>query len=164
VDHPNPLGADGYPAPGEPEHAERIVYGMPDLTDPAVRARYAGRHVAVAGAGASAQNVLVALARLARDVPATRVSWLVRRGEPTFGGGDNDQLVERGALGRRAQRVAESTVVSTLTTFRAAGADSHPDGRLSIGPQTDVPNVGDCCTSKCQTTCPSPPRLTRCRC
>ncbi len=32
---PNPLGADGYPALGETEHADRITYGLPDLTDPA---------------------------------------------------------------------------------------------------------------------------------
>ncbi|UUZ58327.1 NAD(P)-binding domain-containing protein [Nocardioides sp. B-3] len=54
---PNPLGADGYPAPGETENARRITYGIPDFTDPAVAARYAGKHVAVAGKGASARGV-----------------------------------------------------------------------------------------------------------
>ena len=42
---PNPLGADGYPALGEREHADRIAYGIPDLADPDVAARYAGKHV-----------------------------------------------------------------------------------------------------------------------
>ncbi|HYG95422.1 MAG TPA: NAD(P)-binding domain-containing protein [Nocardioides sp.] len=129
---PNPLGADGYSARGEREHAPRIFYGMPDLADPATRQRYAGRHVAVAGTGASAQNVLVALASLARDVPGTKVSWLVRRGETTFGGGDNDQLVERGALGRKAQAVAESGIVRTRTTFRATAVEDGTDGRMRI--------------------------------
>jgi thioredoxin reductase len=129
---PNPLGADGYPALGEAEHADRTFYGMPDLDDPTVRARYAGRNVAVAGTGASAQNVLVALARLAEEEPATRVTWLVRRAGTSFGGGDNDQLVERGALGRRAQAVAESGVVRTLTTFRTVGVEDGPDGRLRL--------------------------------
>ena len=55
---PNPLGADGYPALGETENAARITYGIPDFSDPAVAARYAGKHVAVAGKGASAQGVL----------------------------------------------------------------------------------------------------------
>ena len=59
---PNPLGADGYPALGERENAHRITYGIPDLRDPEVAARYAGKHVAVAGKGASAQGVLVGLA------------------------------------------------------------------------------------------------------
>jgi len=105
---------------------------MPDLADPTTRQRYADRHVAVAGTGASAQNVLVAMARLARDVPGTKVSWLVRRGETTFGGGDNDQLVERGALGRKAQAVAESGIVRTRTTFRATAVEDGTDGRMRI--------------------------------
>ena len=55
--------------PARPSHADRITYGIPDLTDPTVAARYAGKHVAVAGAGASAQNVLVGLGALAEDHP-----------------------------------------------------------------------------------------------
>ena len=35
---PNPLGADGLPALGEAEHADRISYGIPDFTDPRSRA------------------------------------------------------------------------------------------------------------------------------
>ena len=66
---PNPLGTDGYPALGEAEHADRINYAIPDFTDPAVAARYAGKHVAVAGTGASAQNTLLGLARLAERAP-----------------------------------------------------------------------------------------------
>jgi len=129
---PNPLGTDGYPAAGETGQAARFFHGMPDLDDPQVRGRYAGRHVAVAGTGASAQNVLVALAQLAASEPDTRVTWLVRRSGTSFGGGDNDQLVERGALGRRAEAVAESPVVRTLTTFRTVAVGSAADGRLRL--------------------------------
>jgi thioredoxin reductase len=131
---PNPLGADGYPAAGEAAYADRIVSGIPDLADPQVGQRYAGRHVAVAGTGASAHNVLVALARLAAEEPTTRVSWLVRRGSvgDAFGGGEADQLVERGSLGRRAQEAVASGVVQTKTGFRTVGV--HEDGarRLRI--------------------------------
>lgn len=129
---PNPLGADGYPALGENEHADRIFYGMPDLSNAGARARYAGRHVAVAGTGASAQNTLVSLARLAEEHPTTRVSWLVRRADASFGGGDNDQLVERGALGRRARQVTESPVVTTRTTFRTVAVRAEESGRLTV--------------------------------
>lgn len=45
---PNPLGGDGVLALGELEAAGHINYRMPDLVDPAVRARYAGKHVVVA--------------------------------------------------------------------------------------------------------------------
>ena len=102
---PNPLGADGYPALGETEAAARITYGIPDFSDAAVAARYAGKHVAVAGKGASAQGVLIGLARLAMSDAGTRVSWLLRRPSvgDAFGGGDNDQLEQRGRLGQDAR-------------------------------------------------------------
>jgi hypothetical protein len=125
---PNPLGADGLPALGEAEHADRIFYGIPDFDDPAVRARYAGKHVAVAGTGASAQNTLVGLTELARAVPGTHVSWLVRRAgtDDAFGGGDNDQLVARGALGTRARRAVEDGPVQPVTSFRTAEVATDP--------------------------------------
>jgi len=131
---PNPLGGDGLHALGEVEHADRISYRIPDVRSEAGRARYAGKHVVVAGTGASAQNVLVELATLGEDAPDTRVTWLVRR--PTvgnaFGGGDNDQLEARGELGKSARRAAESRVVTPLTSFRASIVEAQPDGRLRV--------------------------------
>lgn len=126
----NPLGADGYPAPGEGEHADRVSYRIPDLADPAVRSRYAGRHVVVAGTGASAKTVLVALDELAAEVPDTRVTWLVRRPavDASFGGGSQDQLVARGALGERARAATESGAVSTRTGFRAERVEADGGG------------------------------------
>lgn len=131
---PSPLGGDGLPAAGEREHSGRITYGIPDLTDPAVRDRYAGKHVALAGTGASAQNVLVGLHDLASTAPATRVSWLVRRAATgdAFGGGDHDQLEARGALGKRAQAVVEQGPVTVVTSFRTATVD-EVDGALRLG-------------------------------
>jgi thioredoxin reductase len=126
---PNPLGGDGLPAVGEVEHADRITYGIPDLADPVTRARYAGKHVAVAGKGASAQNTLVALSQLAQDTADTTVSWLVRRpgADDAFGGGDNDQLEARGALGKSAQRAVGSGHVHVVTSFRTAEVSDDPD-------------------------------------
>jgi cation diffusion facilitator CzcD-associated flavoprotein CzcO len=131
---PNPLGSDGYPALGEAAHGDRITYAIPDFTDPATAQRYVGKHVAVAGTGASAQNTLVGLARLAAEHPTTSVSWLVRRpavGE-AFGGGDNDQLAARGALGKHAQQVAESGFVTTRTGFRTVAVAAEEGGRLRL--------------------------------
>ena len=51
---PGPAGGSGLPALGERAAADRITYRVPDLTDPAVRARYTGRRTAVIGSGASA--------------------------------------------------------------------------------------------------------------
>lgn len=139
---PNPLGADGYPAPGEAAARHRITYGIPDLADPDVAARYAGKHVAVAGKGASAQGVLVGLARLAAQDPhadggaaaSTRVSWLLRRPDvgDAFGGGDNDQLEERGKLGQAARKAASGGHVARLTSFRTESVARQDDDRLTL--------------------------------
>lgn len=131
---PAPLGGDGYPADGEPEHADRIATGIPDLADPAVRQRYAGRHVAVAGSGASAHHVLVALRELAGSAPGTRVTWLLRRTAvgDAFGGGADDELVARGALGERARRAVADGPVTTVTGFRTEEVRGQADGRLTL--------------------------------
>lgn len=129
---PNPLGADGYPAAGEVEHADRIANCIPDLSVATTRARYAGRHVVVAGTGASAQGALVSLGKLVAEHPTTRVTWLVRRTGASFGGGDNDQLVERGALGLHARQVVESPAVDRRTTFRTVAVRTQPSGQLAV--------------------------------
>ena len=130
----NPLGADGLPAPGELEHADRITYGIPDFTDPAIRARYAGKRVAVAGRGASAQNTLVGLTSLTKDAAGTEIVWLLRRPgtDDAFGGGDNDQLEARGALGKRAQAAVEGGPVQVVTAFRTTEVTDDRDGRIAI--------------------------------
>lgn len=131
---PNPLGGDGLPALGEDAAGDRITYRVPDLLDPAVRARYAGRRTAVAGSGHSALTALVALAGLAEDHPGTEIVWLLRRGAvgAVFGGGEADQLPARGALGQRAKAAAQAGYVRTVTGFRTASVDSIVDGRLVL--------------------------------
>jgi hypothetical protein len=131
---PNPLGGDGLPALGERVAGDRISYRIPDLTDSAAHARYAGRHVVVAGSGHSALTALVALSALAEEVPRTRISWLLRRGAvgDAFGGGAADQLPARGALGLQAQRTVTAGAVRVMTGFRAAAIESGSDGRLTV--------------------------------
>jgi cation diffusion facilitator CzcD-associated flavoprotein CzcO len=96
---PNPLGANGLPAIGEIEARERITYGMPDVLG-RMRARYAGKRVLVAGAGHSAAGSLLAMAKLAAEVPATQIVWTIRGHNfaRIFGGEENDGLAARGAL------------------------------------------------------------------
>ncbi len=121
---PNPLGGDGLPATGEAAAADRIAYRVPDLADPAVRARYAGRRIAVAGSGHSALTALAELAGLAE------VTWLLRRGEvgATFGGGAADQLPARGALGQRAAAAVAAGHVTTVPSFRTAAVTRVDEG------------------------------------
>ena len=133
---PNPLGADGYPALGERENGDRITYGIPHLTDPRVAARYAGKHVARRREGCLGPRCSRRPRRSRRTAgPAPpRVSWLLRR--PTvgdaFGGGDNDQLEERGRLGQRAKAAAASGPVTHVTQFRTESVAAQPDGRLTL--------------------------------
>jgi len=130
----NPLGGDGLPAPGEAEHVDRITYGIPDFTDVATRKRYAGKREVVAGRGASAQNTLLGLTSLAEDAPETEIVWALRRPglDDAFGGGDNDQLEARGALGKRAQAAVERGPVRVVNSFRAAEVADEGNGQLTI--------------------------------
>ncbi|MER6348287.1 NAD(P)-binding domain-containing protein [Streptomyces sp. NPDC001595] len=126
---PSPLGADGLPALGERAAADRVSYRVPDLRDPAVRARYAGRRTAVVGSGASAFTALAGLADLAREEPGTHTAWVLRRGigADTFGGGAADQLPARGALGLRAKAAVEDGHASAVTGFRAQAVERDGD-------------------------------------
>ncbi|MGW7512991.1 NAD(P)-binding domain-containing protein [Streptomyces massasporeus] len=126
---PSPMGADGLPALGEKSAADRISYRVPDLSDPAVRGRYAGRRTAVVGSGASAFTALAALADLAEDEPGTHAVWILRRGitGSTFGGGEADQLPARGALGLRAKAAVEAGHAVTATGFRTRAVERDGD-------------------------------------
>lgn len=130
---PSPMGADGLPALGEKAAADRISYRVPDLDDPAVRARYAGRRTAVIGSGASAFTALALLADLAADAPGTHAVWVLRRGigANTYGGGEADQLPARGALGLRAKAAVEAGHASAITGFRTR-AVSYDGDRLVL--------------------------------
>lgn len=126
---PGPLGGNGLPALGEKAHASRITYRVPDLKDPAVRARYAGKRTAVVGTGASAFTALAYLADLAEQEPGTHAAWVLRRGisGSTFGGGADDQLPARGALGLRAKAAVDAGHASAVTGFRTAAVEADGD-------------------------------------
>ncbi len=126
---PNPIGSSGVPAIGEHEAADRIWYGIPDVID-RERARYAGKRVLVAGSGHSAFNALADLVTLARDEPGTEIIWAVRRGDTRqmFGGGDADQLPERGSLGSRIEQYLATGLIRIVTGFRVARIDRTSDG------------------------------------
>ncbi|MFE0806294.1 NAD(P)-binding domain-containing protein [Streptomyces sp. NPDC058848] len=133
---PSPAGGSGLPALGEKAAADRISYRVPDLEDPAVRARYAGRRTAVIGAGASAFTALAHLADLAGsgDGAGTKGMWILRRGisGSTFGGGEADQLPARGALGLAAKAAVDEGHVDAVTGFRTEAIERDADGRLVL--------------------------------
>ncbi|MGC0369525.1 NAD(P)-binding domain-containing protein [Microbacterium sp. SLBN-111] len=114
---PNPAGADGLPALGEPEAGESLSYRIPDFRD---RAGFEGKHTVVVGSGHSAVTAVLALAQMARRDPGTTVTWALRRATTAnaFGGGDADELPARGALGLRAKEAVDAGLVSLATGFR----------------------------------------------
>ncbi len=126
---PNPLGATGMPAIGEPEATDHIQYGVPDVLS-RDRARYAGRRVLVVGSGHSAMGAVLDLAALAEDAPGTTVTWAIRRSSPAlmFGGGAADALPARGSIGARARELVESGTVAFVTGFATVGVESSVDG------------------------------------
>ncbi|MCC8479539.1 NAD(P)-binding domain-containing protein [Streptomyces parvus] len=129
--NPSPAGGDGLPALGERAAANRVSYRVPDLKNPAVRARYANRRTAVIGSGASAFTALTALAALAksRDCADTRATWILRRdiSSNTFGGGSADQLPARGALGLAAKGAVDEGYAEAVTGFRTNAIERNGD-------------------------------------
>lgn len=138
---PNPAGGNGLPAIGEREHTDRIAYGMPDVRG-AERARYAGRTVAVLGAGHSAVGTLIDLVQLADEVPGTRAIWLLRGADPAkaFGGGRNDRLAARGELGSAFAALVAAGKIRVETGFGVTHV-SDTEGRLRI-------SAGACCGAR----------------
>ena len=131
---PNPLGAEGVAADGELEARDRIFYGIPAPLG-AARARYAGRRVLVIGSGHSAFNVLLDLIALAEVVPATRITWAIRRPDAglVYGGGAADALPARGALGTRLHAAVSSGRISLITDFRTAAIRFAGEGVTVVG-------------------------------
>ncbi|MFI6549486.1 NAD(P)-binding domain-containing protein [Streptomyces prunicolor] len=133
---PSPAGGSGLPALGEKAAADHITYRVPDLKDPAVRARYAGKSTAVIGSGASAFTALASLADLARadDGTDTHALWILRRGisGSTYGGGEADELPARGALGLAAKAAVDNGHADAVTGFRTEAIERADDDRLVL--------------------------------
>ena len=116
---PNPLGIDGLTIPGEGSSAY-ISYGIPDVVG-ARRSEFLGKRTLVVGSGHSAINVAIALMELQDADPATEIFWALRHDgvDRLLGGGLNDQLPERGALGLAAKQAMEEGRLKMLTSFSA---------------------------------------------
>ncbi len=127
---PNPAGADGLPAIGERAATDLLSYRIPDFRD---RAGFEGRHTVVIGSGHSAITAVLALARMARRDPETRVTWALRRADAggAYGGGAGDELPARGALGRRAREAVDAGLVELVIAFRVERVE-RDEARVSL--------------------------------
>jgi hypothetical protein len=88
----------------------------------------------VVGNGHSAATAITELARIARQHPDPRITWVLRRGTvgDTFGGGEADELPERGALGQRARTAVDQGLVSLVTGFRIERIDTADQGAVLV--------------------------------
>ena len=131
---PNPMGIDGLPVLGERDVADHIAYGIPDVLGTA-RQTYAGKTVLVVGSGHSAINAALALLSLQDQDPGTRVLWALRRNriEKLRGGGLNDQLPERGALGLAASNAIDAGRLQMLAPFAATRLAPSDNGVAVMG-------------------------------
>ncbi|MEQ1954935.1 FAD-dependent oxidoreductase [Mesorhizobium yinganensis] len=138
---PNPMGVGGLPVPGEAEASDRIAYGIPDVAG-AKREFYAGKRVLVVGSGHSAINIALALLELQAEAPRTEVLWALRRHRigKLLGGGLNDQLPERGALGLAAKEAIDAGRLRMLAPF-AAERVVESGGRLVVTATLDNVSV-----------------------
>ncbi|MEU1972014.1 FAD-dependent oxidoreductase [Microbacterium sp. NPDC019599] len=140
---PNPLGASGLEPLGAADVEDLIVHALPDVLG-ADRARFAGRHTTVVGAGHSAANTLIALARLAEEEPGTRITWLIRN--PTavrVSASPDDELADRARLGSRLDQLVAVGAIDTVDSFRIARVAAHGDGVRLLGTRRGEPAAHD---------------------
>lgn len=135
---PSPMGANGIPARGERSLRDRVRYGIPDVTG-RDRERYVGRRTLVVGTGHSAINNLLGLAELIDADGRTRAIWGMRRAAPgnAYGGGSDDGLPARGALGLSLRGKVDAGSVRILAGLRI-GAITEREGEVVV---TDVDGV-----------------------
>ena len=115
---PNPVGSSGLPAIGE-DTTQNIRYGIPDVLG-RERDRYQGKRVLVVGAGHSAANVLLDLAELALEDPATVPVWAIRRPDPSkaYGAMEEDELPARGKVGMELRHRVEASRIELEADFQ----------------------------------------------
>ena len=79
---------------------------------------------------------LLQAGRLAEAAPETKVSWLIRGDNPAkaFGGGANDALAARGALGSLLARLVSENRIAIEAAFRVSDLAATPHGlRIAAG-------------------------------
>lgn len=130
---PNPLASSGLAPLGIEHVSDRILHALPDARG-VDRARFAGRHTVVVGAGHSAANTLIALGELVRDEPGTRVTWLIRNPSAIrVSSSPDDELPDRARLGSRTDRLIAAGTVSVVDSFEISRLEPMDEGIRLIG-------------------------------
>lgn len=113
-ENPNSLGSNGLVPLGYADVADHVSHALPDVLD-GERARFAGKHTVVVGAGHSAANTLIDLAKLAREEAGTTVTWVIRNSSAVrVSSSDDDGLPGRASLGQRVDRLVASGAIDRV--------------------------------------------------
>ncbi|MGW4929914.1 NAD(P)-binding domain-containing protein [Agromyces sp. NPDC004153] len=136
-DHPNSLASSGLEPLGLPDVADRVSHALPDVLW-RERARFAGHHTTVVGAGHSAANTILALAELAEQEPGTRVTWLIRNASAVrVTTSDDDGLAARASIGRRVDALVHAGRIDVVDRFETIRLVRTDDGVRLYGLRGD---------------------------
>lgn len=140
---PNPLASSGLVPLGFDQVTDHVLHALPDVLG-ADRARFAGKHTVVVGAGHSAANTLIALGKLARDEAGTRVTWVIRNPSAIrVSSSPDDELPDRAKLGTRTERLVASGVVSVVDSFEISRVEPAGSGIRLVGTRRGEPAMVD---------------------
>jgi thioredoxin reductase len=123
---PNPLASDGL----DGDRPAAVLGPLPDVAgNPG---RFAGRTVAVVGAGHSAATTLLQLAELAEREPGTRILWVLRNDRAArITASDEDGLPARASMGARLAELVAAGVIEVVDRFEIdAAAETEGGVRL----------------------------------
>lgn len=130
---PNPLSSSGLDPIGASDVDDLVVHALPDVLG-ADRARFAGRHTTVVGAGHSAANTLIGLTELAKSEPGTRVTWLIRNASAVrVSSSPDDELADRARLGSGVDRLVDARAIEKVDSFEISTVRRHDGGVRLIG-------------------------------
>jgi cation diffusion facilitator CzcD-associated flavoprotein CzcO len=136
---PNPLASSGLEPIGGADAADAIVHALPDVLG-ADRARFAGRHTTVVGAGHSAANTLIALTELAKAEPGTRVTWLIRNASAVrVSSSPEDELADRAQLGSRVDQLVAADAIDKIDSFEISRLQPKGAGVRLVGTRRGEP-------------------------
>ncbi|MFF2390141.1 FAD-dependent oxidoreductase [Agromyces sp. NPDC058104] len=130
---PNSLGSSGLGLLGLDDIADRVQPALPDVLG-RDRDAFAGLHTTVVGAGHSAANTLLGLVQLAREVPSTRVTWLIRNAQAVrVSSSADDELADRAKLGGRVDGAVRRGDIELVDGFEILRARRSGDGVELVG-------------------------------
>lgn len=135
----NPIGAGGILATGESENADKIFYGIPDVSGK-LKERYKNKNVLIVGGGHSAINTILELDKLKDEFPGTQIHWILRKTKisDVYGGKEEDALPARGALGIKIESLVNEERLSIYTPFQIQEIKKENKKLTLVGTQYEV--------------------------